>query len=190
MEAYLGNYDKIMFNKYLDSCKVYFEFGSGGSTYQANLRSNITKIYSVESDKNWYDEVSRRINTDKLVYFYNEMKTIPNTWGHPGPGSTKEQHIKYSNYLCELTSDEQQSIDIVMIDGRFRVACCLKCHDIIRDDCLILFDDFLNRKHYHIVLNYFDIKEKTQDERMVVLTKKQGVYVPRELINKYEAVKD
>jgi hypothetical protein len=43
--------DKEMFYKHLDNSKIYFEYGSGGSTYQASIRNNIIKIYSVESDK-------------------------------------------------------------------------------------------------------------------------------------------
>lgn len=32
-----------MFYKYLDN--IYFEYGSGGSTYQASIRKNIKTIY-------------------------------------------------------------------------------------------------------------------------------------------------
>ena len=85
-----------------------------------------------------------------------------------------------------LSTQEQQSIDLILIDGRFRVACCLKCYDIINDSCFIAFDDFLNRSHYHIVLDYFDIVERTRDKRMVILKKKRNVIVPKELIKKYE----
>ena len=45
--------DMKMFYRYLDKATIYFEYGSGGSTYQANLRPNIQKIYTVESDKTW-----------------------------------------------------------------------------------------------------------------------------------------
>jgi hypothetical protein len=37
------------------------------------------------------------------------------------------------------------------------------------DDCVIAFDDFLNRPYYHIVLDYYDIIEKTKDNSMVIL---------------------
>ena len=60
------------------------------------------------------------------------------------------QKINYSNHMKNLNKKEQQSIDLVLIDGRFRVACCLKCYDIVKDTCLIAFDDFLVRPHYHI----------------------------------------
>ena len=75
---------------------------------------------------------------------------------------------------------------MVLIDGRFRVACCLKCYEVIKDNCLIAFDDFFNRKQYHIVLEYFDIIEKSKDNRMVILKKKKNVNIQKELIEKYE----
>ena len=57
MEPHFLTNDKIMFYKYIDKSNVYFEYGSGGSTYQASIRSNISKIYSVESDKTWFNKV-------------------------------------------------------------------------------------------------------------------------------------
>ena len=47
----LSENDMKMFYRYLDNSTIYFEYGSGGSTYQASLRQNIKKIYTVESDK-------------------------------------------------------------------------------------------------------------------------------------------
>ena len=43
MEPHLDKNDKNMFYKYLDNATVYFEYGSGGSTYQASIRNNILK---------------------------------------------------------------------------------------------------------------------------------------------------
>jgi protein O-GlcNAc transferase len=189
MEPFLGKNDITMFYKYLDKTKIYFEYGSGGSTYQASIRNNVKKIYSVESDKEWQNKLMK-LNNNKIVFYYNEMYTIPNTWGNPGKNANDIQKINYSNYMKKLSKEEQDMIDFVFIDGRFRVACCLKSFDIIKNDCLIAFDDFLNRKHYHIVLDYFDIVEKTIDNRMVILKKKNNISVPKELITKYELIKD
>lgn len=187
MEPSLAENDKLMFYKYLDNAKIYFEYGSGGSTYQASIRNNITKIYSVESDKEWHDILQQKIKSNHFTYFYNEMDAKPNTWGHPGPNSTHIQRANYSNHLGNLTKEEQENIDLILIDGRFRAACCLKCFGVMSYDCLIAFDDFLNRPEYHIVLDYFDIIERTNDARMVILQKKPNINaVPEELIQKYE----
>lgn len=189
MKPWLAENDTIMFYKFLDKANVYFEYGSGGSTYQASIRNNIIKIYSVESDKEWQHKLKQNIKSNNVTFFYNEMDTQPNSWGNPGPKSTNIQHINYSNYIRNLSKDEQKNIDFVFIDGRFRVACCLKCFDIIESNCLIAFDDFLDREHYHIVLDYYDIVEKTKDNRMVILQKKKGIIsIPDNLIKKYELI--
>lgn len=200
MNPHLAENDKKMFYKYLDKAKVYFEYGSGGSTYQASIRNNIIKIYSVESDEEWQNKLKKLIKFKNITYFFNEMGTLPNTWGHPGPNdllSASErvkrslQCINYSNYIRNITTDEKKSIDLVFIDGRFRVACCLKCFDIIEPNCLIAFDDFLNRPQYHVVLNYYNIVEQTSDKRMTILQKKKNITsIPAEIIKKYELIKD
>lgn len=189
MEPHLSKNDKQMFYTYLDKAKVFFEYGSGGSTYQASIRNNIDKIYSVESDKTWLIILQEKVTRPNITYIYNEMEAIPNNWGYPGRKSTQAQRINYSNQLRHISKKDQKNIDLVFIDGRFRVACCLKCFDIINDDCLIAFDDFLDRPAYHIVLNYYDIIEKTIDNRMVILRKKKEVKsIPVELIKKYELI--
>jgi hypothetical protein len=60
MNPMLKDNDKILFYKLLDKATVYFEYGCGGSTYQANVRNNIIKIYSVESHMEWIEILDRR----------------------------------------------------------------------------------------------------------------------------------
>ena len=190
MEPHLQNNDRKLFYKYLDNINVYFEYGSGGSTYQASIRTNIKTIYSVESDITWQKKLKKIITNPNINYIYNEMDTQPNSWGNPGKNATNIQKINYSDQLTKLSKEEQESINLILIDGRFRVACCLKCYDIIKDNCLIAFDDFINRRQYHVVLEYFDIIEKTQDNCMVILKKKKNKNIPIEVIKKYELIKD
>ena len=179
MEPHFSKNDKKIFYKYLNNTNVYFEYGSGGSTYQASIRKNIKTIYSVESDITWKEKLNQIIKNPNINYIYSDIDTTPNTWGNPGKNATDIQKINYSNQITKLSKEEQDSIDLVLIDGRFRVACCLKCYNVIKDNCLIVFDDFLDRPFYHIVLEYFDIVEKTQDNRMVILKKKKNVNIPK-----------
>ena len=191
MDPFLSVNDKTMFYNYLDKAKVYFEYGSGGSTYQANKRNNIVRIYSVESDIEWLNRLNQQIKISKINFLFNQMDTRPNNGGNPGPNSNKNQWINYSDQILNLTTEEQLKIDLIMIDGRFRVACCLKCFDVIDPNCIILFDDFLNRKQYHIVLDFYDVVEKTKDNRMVVLKKKPTITsIPNDIIKKYELIPD
>jgi protein O-GlcNAc transferase len=183
MEPHLAKNDKIMFYKYLNKANIYFEYGSGGSTYQAAIRNNIKQIYSVESNYDYYNMIKTKLGKiPKLLLIYNEMDSPPNTWGNPGPNSTVSQQVNYSNQIINI---KNKKIDLILIDGRFRVACCLKCHSLF-DDCVILFDDFLDRSYYHIVLLYFKIVDKTEDNRMVVLKKIPNTSVPDDIIKEYE----
>ena len=190
MEPFLSKNDKNLFYNYLDNINVYFEYGSGGSTYQASIRKNIKTIYSVESDITWHNKLKETITNPNINYIYTEMDTKPNNWGDPGKNATNTQKINYSDQIIKLSKEQQDSIDLVFIDGRFRVACCLKCYDVIKDDCLVAFDDFLDRPTYHIVLDYFDIIEKTKDNSMAILKKKKNVTIPKTLIEKYELNRD
>lgn len=189
MIPYLAQNDLKLFYKYMDQATNYFEYGSGGSTFQACKRNNIKSIYSVESDLTWVNEIKILTkDNDKIKFMYNEMDTQPKTWGRPGKNSTDKQMKSYSDQLLTFTHDEQQSIDLVFIDGRFRVACCLKSFNVTSKDCLFIFDDFLNRPYYHVILDYFEIIDKTIDDRMVVLRKKKNVIIPEDLIRKYELI--
>ena len=118
------------------------------------------------------------------------MKTVPYNWGYPGKESNIIDWIKYSNVITTLDNHFLSKLNFILIDGRFRVACCLKCYSYINDNCLIIFDDFLNRPYYHIVLDYFEIIDKTSDEKMVVLKKKNGNNPSKELIENYESIKE
>lgn len=107
--------------------------------------------------------------------------------GNPGQNCSSSDKIKYSDAIVDLPDADK--LDLILIDGRFRVACCLKCFDKISDECVIIFDDFLNRPQYHIVLDYYTIIEQTIDSAMVVLKKNQNrTRPPQELINYYELI--
>ena len=191
MEPHFALHDHAMFENYLHKAQNYFEYGSGGSTYHAAMSGNIKKVYSVESDREWFDELKRTLkNNSKVTYLFVDLKSKPNDWGNPGEGSTENDWKKYSGQFPQLNETERKKVDIILIDGRFRVACCLKCFEGMSPNCTIAFDDFLNRPKYHVVLDYFDIIDSTRNNRMVMLRKKNVKGPSRELIQKYEKIKD
>ena len=190
MTPHFNPNDMHLFYEILNNSKHYFEYGSGGSTCQASIRNNILTIHSVESDPEWYENICRTIDKNKpITLMYKHLNTVSNTWGYPGEGCLIEHTKEYSRAIRSLSERESKRLDMILIDGRFRVACCLNCFDMISDDCHIVFDDFLNRPHYHEVLNYYDIVKQTDDNVMVVLKKKKDVERPsREVIEKYEVI--
>ena len=109
-----------------------------------------------------------------------------NFWGHPTSQVSNTQHCSYTDILYKLDIYKLNRLDLVLIDGRYRVASLLKLYSLISDDCKIIFDDFLNRDIYHIILDYYKIIEKALDNRMVVMVKKLNLSINDELIKQYE----
>ena len=183
IEPHMKPNDKIMFCKYIDNATNYFEYGSGGSTYECMKRQNIKSITSIESDIEWYNKIKEDLDLSQNNIIYCNMNCEKNNWGRPGSDSTLSDWQNYSNQILKTDIN----IDLILIDGRFRTACCLKCFNIINDDCIILFDDFLDREEdYGIVLDYYEVIENTSDNCMVVLKKKNCESPPIKLIEKYE----
>ena len=83
-------------------------------------------------------------------------------WGYPKSNDQPHLFEKYSSDIFYLVP--AHNLDLVLIDGRFRVACTLKsimvCH--ANPGFRILIHDFWNRKHYHILLNYLDTVEQVE----------------------------
>lgn len=163
MKPHLDDKDYQMFLKKILWCDKYLEFGCGGSTFEA-IKHGVYECISIESDREWIDKVKKEVGEQPL-FIHKDIGTKPNTWGYPAEDCTDDKKRRYSDF-------PDCNPDLIMIDGRFRVACCLKCWEHIDEETVIFFDDFLNREYYHIVLNYYDIIEK--GTRAVVLKKKDN----------------
>ncbi len=158
------------------------EYGSGGSTYNATLRNNIKKIVSVESDKEWYNnilKITESYNNKKLIYEYIELNAKPNNFGYPENVSS-EIMKSYPNIIEKY---KDIPFDLVLIDGRFRVACALIIFKYINNNCYVIVDDIIGREHYNEIFNFYDIIES--GGRMIVFKKKNVNNPSDNLINKY-----
>ena len=195
MKPWLAKHDIDIFYEYLSKSSYYFEFGSGGSTYQAATQDNVLKMFCVESDESWLNKVKDSIENSKHIskhieYLYCDLKTKPNSCGNPGKECTDESKRLYGEQILKIPESDRNLIDMVFIDGRFRAACCLKAFNATNKSCVFLFDDFLYEdriKDYGVVLDYFEIEKSTEDRKLVVLRKKKHVdIVPDDIIRRHE----
>ena len=135
---------------------------------------NMVAVVVHKSDKKWteklYSEIPNNLH-HKCNLLHIDINARKNKFGYPGGKSNIKHRIKYNNALNKnLKKAEKKQIDLILIDGRFRVASLLNCLKFMNNDTVVLFDDFNNRQHYHIVLDFFEIIEK--GSKMVVLKKK------------------
>ena len=106
--------DLIAFSYFMKKENIYFEFGSGGSTNLASYYK--LKVYSVESDAKWHENLKK----NGIMANYITIDLQSNGFGYPGNGTSIKDWKKYIQaYKIEYNAD------MILIDGRFRVACAL-----------------------------------------------------------------
>ena len=168
------------FSYFMKPENIYFEFGSGGSTNVASYYK-LNNIYSVESDVNWHNKLKN--NSINAIYLTVDLKTNGNI-GIPGPGTNVEDWKRYIQaYKSEYNAD------IILIDGRFRVACGLDIFSKIKNNTLILIHDYENRDYYHILEKYY-IKIRKWDTLSAFFKNPKITSVPKEVYEKYIYIYD
>lgn len=155
--------EKAIFDKAINDSHHYLEFGLGGSTLRAIQKSKAI-IYTVESSPEWLKYMRQYViigyseNKRLNIFPVNIGPTLD--WGYPAPENSQELFEAYSSSVFE--SVDKKLIDLVLVDGRFRVACTLKsiieCYE--NNNLKILIHDFWHREQYHIVLRYLDTVSK------------------------------
>ena len=161
----------------LQRSRRYLEFGSGGTTFLA-AELNVPFV-SKESDQLFSLSVQQTIETAGLVrsnqVFLHADIGVTENWGYPFllGQPTPRRLAKFAAY-----SDGppfQSPPDFILIDGRFRLACMLKCVKalVARDDWIIAFDDYAERPHYHVVEQFAQLEQMVG--RMAVFRAKPDV---------------
>ena len=167
--------DLKAFSYFMKPENIYFEFGSGGSTNLASFY-RLKQIYSVESDVNWHNKLKN--NFPNVIYITIDLKANGN-FGYPGQGTNVEDWKKYIQaYKSEYNAD------IIMIDGRFRVACGLDIFSKIRNNTLVLVHDYENRDNFHVLENYY-IKVRKWETLSAFFKNPNIKTIPKEVYDKY-----
>jgi hypothetical protein len=135
----------------------FLEYGAGGSSVLAG-EIGVSTIYSVESDRGFLDAVKGAVvataSEANLIDHYVDIGPTVE-WGNPKDSSKAASWPLYASSIWNqiLTQDSPQP-DLVLIDGRFRVACFLATLHFARPGTTILFDDYHDRPNYHVVEKY------------------------------------
>src|SRR5690606_18591135 len=102
----------------LTNSQSIFEYGSGNSTrYFAERVKNIT---SLEHDKMWYEQ-GRKNKPQNTELIYCELD-------------------ENGNY-CRGAKNTKQKFNIIIVDGRDSVNCCIQSIDSLSDDGVLILDD-------------------------------------------------
>lgn len=169
------------FREQVARARNYLEYGSGGSTVLANKL--VTNLVSVDSDASFLADVRRKLSESdhramsKLIHV-NIGFTVD--WGMPVFTKPTPRRMRrweeYAKAPWRYFRTIGQQPDLILVDGRFRVACVLESLLGLSpsSEAKILLDDYADRPQYQVVEQYADVE---MVGRMAVLT-------PRKLVDR------
>ena len=143
-EQFLFDGDDHIFKKILGVAEAYGEFGSGKSTVWVGKNFPGTLKNSVDTNIQWAPRVNAQLGMDIVKHI--DVGDVGD-WGRPKNLDRRKNFILYAESLWE----EGTFYDVILIDGRFRVLCFLTSILRCAAETTILFDDYRDRPHYHVV---------------------------------------
>lgn len=130
----------------LNNIQRYAEWGMGMSTEVA-LAETACTVRSVETSEEWFQRTAQAHHQEpRLSGILVDLGAVSG-WGRP---VAYRRRSRIDEYLLGPFSDSY-SPELVLIDGRFRVACFAAALLNGPVGMLILFDDYVGREHYHVV---------------------------------------
>lgn len=146
------------FERQLRKTQLYLEFGSGGSTVLAN--NLCVPSISVESDRFYARAVRRGLADPEIASIRVPRMGITAEWGMP-LFFRRSKGPRYVAAGFEALGDRFP--DLVLIDGRYRIACALesarRAH-LSGVAAFLLFDDYEGRPFYRAVQDYLGEPER------------------------------
>jgi hypothetical protein len=146
----------------LSSSKCYLEFGSGASTNYATNVAKVPVVISVDSDPKWCHSVRENTYSSfagKCHVEYCDLGTV-GEWGMPLDKSGVDNFWRYMDTPWLIARNNGYVPDVILIDGRFRVASFLYSLICSRPGTKILFDDYFDREHYFCVEEFSPVFER------------------------------
>ena len=137
--------DKL-FKSLVVNVGVYGEYGCGKSTSFVLNNTNAV-VLSVDSSREWVKHIKASANGNPhLDLVWVDLGEVGD-WGRPLSYKLRDKIPDYIKSICNRV----QKPELVLIDGRFRVACFLYSLLHAKSGSIIVFDDYINRPKYHIV---------------------------------------
>lgn len=175
----MTEYEIIMLKVFLEKCQHYFEFGCGGTTILASSYQNIKTIISVDGNKDWIDSI---VLDTKTTFIHVDVNG--GGWGYP-----KDESLRYNWPLYSSSVKRYSEIDLILVDGRFRVCCALNSFYSLSDNGYLLIHDYTIRRHYHCIEIFYEkilsidtltafVKKKKHDQCLLQNMILQYQYIP------------
>lgn len=195
MEPMMTKKEIQLLNETLSQADAYLEFGIGGSTTFAAKHRNLQCLKCIESSEDWIQLVSEQPSVSNAIA-EGRLELV-----FVDIGSTKslsyprnQKHISsWPNYSGQTfgSCGIQAKRRVVLVDGRFRVACFLKMLTSISSmgwsvsATQLLIHDY-ERSSYHVVEEFADVIETRGRLALFQMKRDANVTALKDMALQYE----
>lgn len=145
-KPHLNNRELMALLSLLSNDTIFFETGSGCSTIIAKFFAK--KTYAIEGCKKFYEYGIENGLKNNIIF--KDLKPDNPTWSFPG----KKSNLKdWKNYFQSYK--KEYNADVILIDGRFKVATAMDIFNKIRNDTIVLLHEYNIRPSYYIIEKYY-----------------------------------
>lgn len=182
-EPHFDSESTAYFREQIAKARNYLEYGSGGSTILAN--QVVTNLVSVDSDASFLGDVRRKLDEHErraMIKLIHVNIGLTEHWGMPVFTKPTRRRLRrweeYAKAPWRYFRTIGQQPDLVLVDGRFRVACVLESLLSLSplSTTQILLDDYVGRPHYDVVEQFADIE----------LAGRMAILRPRKLLDRIQ----
>lgn len=117
----------VLLNAWLSATDVGFEWGSGRSTLWFAQR--VSHLTSIEDHQGWYSTVQKMLVESDIKNVNYQFHMI------------NEQTAEYSPYVKAIDSMPDQSLDFVLVDGKYRDRCSVVSIGKLKAGGVLIIDD-------------------------------------------------
>jgi hypothetical protein len=148
------------FKHRLARADIYLEFGCGGSTRLA-AEAPVKRIWSVETDGRWiakcrqHPTIAAAANAGRIDFVHVDVGPI-RRFGYPLGKRTAQ---RWPDYYLRVWERIEEPPDLVLVDGRFRIACAVQVLLRCPRETTVLFHDFTLRERYSTLLRFAEAVE-------------------------------
>ena len=167
--------ERALLHEWSAPCSHIVEFGCGGSTILF-LEATSAVINSVDNNRDWVERISAEPRAAEAIGNGRLKFCLVNT-GPVGSGASRRTiRPGLSGGVILVPSGTEcgnPAVDLVFVDGRFRVACTLMALLQAQPPAVIAFHDFWTRlERYADVLRFLDVSGRAGS--LAILSVRQG----------------
>lgn len=155
------NFEALSFlRSYLKQEHKVFEYGGGGSTLF--FAKHCRWVATVENDEEWFKILSAKIQEKGIDYwqgFFQRGEIVMNEqtrhYDRPEDYISKtpgQENLSYEAYARIIEQFSDESLDVVLVDGRARPSCIAHAVAKIKSGGLLVVDN-MERDYYHTAFN-------------------------------------